>query len=284
MASRLVECVPNFSEGRDPLILESLAESIRQTAGVRLLDHSSDADHHRSVFTFVGDAEAVLEAALASARVAAERIDLRRHGGVHPRIGAMDVVPFVPLGGSSMEECADLAHAFGQKLWERLRIPVFFYERAATEPERRALENVRSRAAAGARPDVGEGRHATAGACAVGARDFLIAWNIWLETHDLALAKQIARAIRFSSGGFAGVKALGLPLESMGMVQVSINTTDFRATPLHVVFERVAALAGQAKVRVKGSELIGMIPLEAISGHDLAWMNLSPGRVLDVSN
>jgi glutamate formiminotransferase len=161
---------------------------------------------------------------------------------------------------------------------------VYLYERAALEPERRALENVRRLACAGARPDIGKGRHPTAGACAVGARDFLIAWNIWLETKDVALARQIARAIRFSSGGFQGVKALGLPLESMGMVQVSINTTEFRATPLHMVFERVTALAQQAKVGVKGSELIGMIPLEAITGHDLRWMNLSPGRVLDMSN
>jgi glutamate formiminotransferase len=279
----LIECVPNFSEGRDERVITSLADSILATPGVRLLDYCADADHHRSVFTFAGEADAVAAAALAAARVAVGRIDLNRHSGVHPRIGAMDVVPFVPVSGEGMEDCVELARNFGEKLWEELRVPVFLYEQAAIRPEYRNLEQLRRRAHEGGHPDIGEGRHLTAGACAVGARDFLIAWNIWLETADLDLARRIARAVRFSSGGFPGVKALGLPLVSVGIVQVSINTTDFRATPLHVVFDAVRAMAELVEVRVRGSELIGMIPQAALdlsAGHDLRWINLSPARVL----
>ena len=280
----LVECVPNFSEGRDPVVLAALAQAIRSVDGVRLLDHSSDPDHNRSVFTFAGPPDAVLSSALSAARVAVERIDLRSHRGVHPRIGAMDVVPFVPLRGISLSDCAALARSFAGCLWEQLAVPAFLYEAADSSPQRKALEQVRRLAASGAGPDVGQARHPTAGASAVGARDFLIAWNIWLESGDLAVARRIARAIRFSSGGFPGVKALGLPLESLGIVQVSINTTDFHATPLHIVFERVAQLAAECRVRVRGSELIGMMPSSALTPHDLKWMNLSPERVLDVSN
>ena len=279
-----MECVANFSEGRDAGVIARLAAGIRQTAGVELLDYSADADHNRSVFTFSGSAASVEAAALAAAGAAVERIDLTRHAGVHPRIGAVDVIPFVPLAGMGMESCVEVARSCGEKLWEQLRVPVFLYEQAAARPECRQLEAVRRLAREGARPDIGEGRHATAGACAVGARDFLIAWNIWLETTNLDLAKQIARAVRFSSGGFPGVKALGLPLASMGMVQVSINTTNFRATPLEVVFQRVCGMAERAGVRVRGSELIGMIPraaLELPGGHDLRWLNLTPARVLE---
>jgi glutamate formiminotransferase len=283
--TRLIECVPNFSEGRDPSIIAGLADSIANTPGVRLLDHSADADHHRSVFTFTGEPEAVAAAALSAARVAVERIDLNRHAGVHPRIGAIDVVPFVPLSGVDLQDCAALARWFAGSLWQQLRVPVFLYEQAAIRPAQQNLEVVRRMARDGAPPDIGVGRHPTAGACAVGARDFLIAWNIWLETPDLAVAKHIARAVRFSSGGFPGVKALGLPLESLGIVQVSINTTNFRATPLHVVFEAVRCLAETARVQVRGSELIGLVPQPALDlskGHDLHWLNLSAARVLPV--
>lgn len=262
--------------------IADIAGSIRQSPGIRLLDHSADADHNRCVFTFSGPPEAVMTAALAAARVAVERIDLNRHSGVHPRIGAIDVMPFVPIS-AEMNACVELARGFGQKLWQQLGVPVFFYENAALRDEQRNLEQLRRLARNGARPDIGVGRHPTAGACAVAARDFLIAWNIWLETADLDLAKRVARAVRFSSGGFPGVKALGLPLASMGLVQVSINSTDFRATPLHEVFEAVSAMAKQAGIEVRGSELIGMIPQAAIelsAGHDLHWLNLSPSRVL----
>jgi glutamate formiminotransferase len=278
-AERLIECVPNFSEGRDPLVIEGLAASIRQISEVRLRDHSADRDHHRSVFTFTGPPDSVVAAAMAASGVAVERIDLNRHAGVHPRIGAIDVVPFVPLSDVAMTDCVELSREFAERLWEGLRVPVFLYEHACVHAERRGLEEVRRFALAGGTPDIGEGRHPTAGACAVGARGFLIAWNIWLETDDLALAKGIARAIRFSSGGFPGVKALGLPLDSMGIVQVSINSTDFQATPLDVVFRRVEWLAGEAGVRVRGSELIGMIPRAALAS-DLRWLNLTPARVL----
>jgi glutamate formiminotransferase len=279
----LVECVPNFSEGRDDSILAHLADSIQRTPGVRLLDHSADADHNRSVFTFAGPPDAVLTAALAAAGTAVDLIDLNRHTGVHPRIGVVDVVPFVPLSGVAMQDCVDLARTFGSRLWDRLRVPVFLYEQAAIRPQHRDLEQVRRLARDEVRPDIGQGRHPTAGACVVGARDFLIAWNIWLDTSDLAIARQIARAVRFSSGGFPGVKALGLPLASLGIVQVSINTTDFRATPLHIVFDAVSAMAAQAGIAVRGSELIGMLPLPALhlsAGHDLRWLNLSPSRIL----
>jgi glutamate formiminotransferase len=279
----VTECVPNFSEGRDPRIIADLADSIRRSPGVDLLDHSADPDHNRSVFTFTGESPAVVSCALAAARVAVERIDLSSHAGVHPRIGAVDVVPFVPFSLASLDHAADLAREFAGKLWEQLRVPVFFYEHAAVHPERRNLEQVRRLARDGASPDIGKGRHPTAGACAVGARDFLIAWNIWLDTADLELARHAARAIRFSSGGFAGVKALGLPMASKGIVQVSINTTSFRATPLHLVFEKVRNMAARSAVQVLGSELIGMIPQEALelsAQHDLCWLNLTPARVL----
>jgi glutamate formiminotransferase len=280
-----IECVPNFSEGRDPVVIAKLAARIRETPGVSLLDYSADSDHNRSVFTFTGEPAAVVRAAMAASVTAVEQIDLNRHTGVHPRIGAIDVVPFVPLSGRDPGiECMPLARDFGRQLWDQLRVPVFFYEHAAQRPEFRNLEQLRRLAREGACPDIGVGRHPTAGACAVSAREFLIAWNIWLESTNLDLAKQIARAIRFSSGGFAGVKALGLPLASLGLVQVSINSTNFRLTPLHIVFEAVDALAAQAGIQVRGSELIGMIPRMALrlsDGHDLHWLNLHPGRVLE---
>ena len=279
---RVIECVPNFSEGRDARVLADLASAVQSSARVQLLDYSADADHHRSVFTFTGAPLDVVTAALAAVRVACDRIDLNRHVGVHPRIGAADVVPFVPLHHVDMEECVRLSRYFGEQLWQQLRIPVFFYEQAALRPEHRQLDHVRRLAREGAPPDIGDGRHPTAGACAVGARFFLIAWNIWLETADLELARQIARAIRFSSGGFPAVKAMGLPLGSQGMVQVSINSVDFRITPLDVVFEKVRELADQAGVKLRGSELIGMIPRAALAAsRDLSWLNLSEKRVLD---
>jgi glutamate formiminotransferase len=262
-------------------VLDEIATAIRASPGVRLYDYSGDPDHNRSVFTFAGRSTAVIEAMWAAAQVAIERIDLTGHAGVHPRIGAVDVVPFVPLAGADLALCARVAHDFGQRLWEQLRVPVFLYESAAVRPERRGLEQVRHSAREGGDPDIGDGRHSTAGACAVGARDFLIAWNIWLNTADLSIAKQIARAIRFSSGGFPGVKALGLPLESHGIVQISINSTDFRATPLVRIFNAVRDMAERAGTGVRGSELIGMIPSEAIADSaDLSWLNLSPDRVL----
>ncbi|HVW84352.1 MAG TPA: glutamate formimidoyltransferase [Bryobacteraceae bacterium] len=280
-----VECVPNFSEGRDPVIVAGIAAAVARTPGASLLDKTSDPDHHRSVLTFAGSPEAVAKAALAAIGAAVASIDISRHAGVHPRIGAADVVPFVPLNGISLGECADLAGEVGHRIWEELRVPVYLYEAAALRPECERLENVRRRAPTGLAPDIGEGRHPTAGACVVGARKFLIAWNINLRTTDVKAAREIAREIRESSGGIPAVKALGLPLESRGQVQVSINLVDFERTPLHVVFDAVAERSRERGIEVAGSELIGMIPetaLQASSGHDLHWENLAPERILRV--
>jgi glutamate formiminotransferase len=280
----IVECVPNFSEGRDPVIVAAIARSVALVSGVKLLDRTSDADHHRSVLTFAGPAEPVAEAAFAAVRTAAERIDLSRHAGVHPRVGVADVIPFVPLKNATMADCASLARRVGQRIWDELAIPVFLYEAAALRPECVRLENVRRLAGEGLAPDYGEGRHPTAGASVVGARKFLIAWNINLRSTDLAVAKEAAKAVRESSGGLPAVKSIGLLLASRGQVQVSINLVDFERTPLYVVFDAVAALCRVRGIAIAGSELIGMIPkaaLESSAGHDLHWENLLPERILD---
>ena len=280
----IVECVPNFSEGRDPGIVAAIARAVASVQGAWLLDTTSDADHNRSVLTFAGNPESVAQAAFAATHAALERIDLTKHAGVHPRVGAADVIPIVPVCEVSLEDCVALARDLGRRIWDELRIPVFFYEGAAIIEDRRRLENVRRLARAGAHPDIGEGRHATAGAAVVGAREFLIAWNINLRTQDVEFARKVAREIRESSGGFTCVKALGLRLESRGETQVSINLTDFRRTPLHTIFDAVAEQCRAAGIEIAGSELIGMIPeaaLEASRGHDLCWLNLRPELVLE---
>ncbi len=280
----IVESVPNFSEGRDPVIIAEIAQAASGVEGAWLLDTTSDPDHNRAVLTVAGAPASVVAAVLAAVSAAVRRIDLTRHAGVHPRIGAADVVPFVPVRDVSLEDCAALARAAAGRIWRELRVPVFLYEAAALNHDRLRLENVRRLALAGAAPDIGEARHPTAGAAVVGAREFLIAWNINLRTTDLGFARRAARAIRESGGGLPAVKALGLPLESRGETQVSINLTDFRRTPLHVVFGAVSALCRGANVEVAGSELIGMIPQAALdisSGHDLRWLNLRPELVLE---
>jgi glutamate formiminotransferase len=276
----IVECVPNFSTDEDRVV-SMLCEAISSIRGVRVLDRTSDPDHNRSVITFAGAAVPVEEAALAAAEVAVREIDLTRHSGVHPRIGSLDVLPFVPVQGVTLEECAAVAVRVASNLWEQLGLPAFLYEAAKCD---KGLEVVRREAREGAQPDFGTGSHATAGAVAVGAREFLIAWNIHLKTGDLEIAKRIARSIRYSSGGFPGVKALGLPLESLGCVQVSINSTDYRATPLHIVFEKVLDEARSFGVEVSGSELIGLIPAHAMelsAGHDMRWLRFEPRFILE---
>jgi glutamate formiminotransferase len=276
----VIECVPNFSEGRDPVIVAALGRAV----GPLLLDTTSDPDHHRSVLTFAGAPENVARAALSVIAVAVERIEITRHAGVHPRIGAADVVPFVPVADITLQQCAELAAETAERVWKELRLPVYLYEAAARRPECRRLESIRKLAPAGLPPDIGDGRHPTAGACVIGARKFLIAWNINLTTTDLAAAKRIAAAIRESSGGLPAVKALGLPLAARGQVQVSINLVDFEITPLHVVFEAVAERCSRARIEIAGSELIGMIPasaLEASKDHDLRWENLRPEAILE---
>ncbi len=280
----IVECVPNFSEGRDPVIVSGIARAIAETRGVVLLDSTSDPDHHRTVLTFAGTPEGVSNAALAAVRVAVGKIDLTRHTGVHPRVGVADVLPLVPIGGISLCECASLAQQVGERIWNELRVPVFLYEAAARRAECRRLESVRRIARGGAEPDIGQGRHPTAGASVVGARKFLIAWNINLRSTDLDAAREVAREVRESGGGLPAVKALGLRLESRGEVQVSINLVDFEVTPIHAVFEAVAERCRERGIEIAGSELIGMIPaaaLKASEGHDLRWQNLRPDLILE---
>jgi glutamate formiminotransferase len=271
----LVECVPNFSEGRSPEIVDAIESAICSVAGSVVLHRTSDPDHNRSVITYAGLGNSVLESAVLAARVALERIDLNGHRGVHPRLGALDVLPFVPLTGTPLEYCVELAHEAGRRIWEEVGIPVYFYEAAARTPERVRLEHVRRgefegvneaiRSDSSRRPDVGGPQlHPTAGAVIAGARKFLIAYNINLRTEDIAVAKDIARSIRTSSGGLPAVKALGLALPSRGLVQVSMNLTDFEQTPVHVVFLEVARLAEQRGIEVEESELIGLMPRKAI--------------------
>jgi len=295
VARKLVECVPNFSEGRDAEKVNALAEAVRSVPAVVFLDQELDADHNRSVLTFAGPPEAVSEAALRAVGKAVELIDLNFHTGVHPRIGAADVVPFVPVEGVTLEECARLAERVGEEIWRRFEVPVYFYEAAARRPDRVNLENIRRGQFEGLReevltdperaPDVGEPRlHPTAGAIVVGARKFLIAYNINLNTPDVEVAKAIARAVRFSSGGFRYVKAMGVPLSSRNMVQVSMNLTDFEQTPVHRVLEAVRVEAERYGVSVVGSEIVGLIPrkaLEMAAEYYLRCDNFHPEMVLE---
>ena len=292
---RLIECVPNFSEGRNRAKVDALVQAMSGVPGAWVLDRTSDADHNRSVVTLAGEPEAVAEAAIRGVGKAAELIDLTRQTGAHPRIGATDVLPFIPLDGITIGECVALAQRVGQEIWERYRIPVYFYEAAATKPERVNLENVRKGEFEGLRedtlrdpdrsPDIGEPRlHPTAGATAVGVRKLLIAYNIHLSTGDISIAKQIAKAIRFSSGGLRHVKAIGVDLKERGLAQVSINLTDFEQTPMHRVFEMVKREAERHGSVVVGSEIIGLIPRKAVdlsAEYYLQLENFSPARVLE---
>ena len=260
----MIECVPNFSEGREPSTIAAIAGAIKDVPGVALLGFESDADHHRSVITFAGEAEGVLEAAVRAVGKAAELIDLRRHVGVHPRVGAADVVPFVPLDGSTLDDCAEIAHRAGAEIWRRFGVPVYFYEAAAKVAERRRLEKTRRTRFDGRPPDVGDiAEHASAGAAMVGARNFLIAYNINLVTADASIAKQIAFRVRESSGGFRFVKAMGLHLASLGRAQVSMNLTNFGAIPLDDLYRAVEDEAARLGTAIAESELIGFIPRAA---------------------
>jgi glutamate formiminotransferase/formiminotetrahydrofolate cyclodeaminase len=272
---RLIECVPNFSEGRDASKVDALVDVMSGVPGVFVLDRESDADHNRSVVTLAGEPYSVAEAVLRGIGKATELIDLTRHAGAHPRIGATDVVPFIPIEGCTIEDCVALARRVGREIWEQYRIPVYFYESAATRPDRVNLENIRKGQFEGLReealrdpdraPDIGEPRlHPTAGAIAVGARKFLIAYNINLNTPDVSVAKKIAKAIRFSSGGLRYVKAMGVDLKGRGLAQVSINLTDFEQTPLHRVFEMVRCEAEYYGCAIVGSEIVGLIPRKAL--------------------
>ncbi len=295
MSRRLIECVPNFSEGRDASVVDAITRAIRSVPGIVLLDRELDADHNRSVLTFAGPPDAVAEAALRGVGEAVRLIDLTRHTGVHPRIGAADVVPFIPIEGVAIEDCVHLAEHAGEEIWKRFGVPVYLYEAAARRPDRVNLENIRRGQFEGLReeiqsnlerrPDIGEPRlHPTAGATVVGARKFLIAYNINLNTSDLDIAKKIAKTIRFSSGGFPNVKAMGVPLASRNLAQVSMNLTDFEQTPVHRVFEAVLAEAARYGVDIAGSEIVGLIPRKAIemtAEFLLRAENLRPEIVLE---
>jgi glutamate formiminotransferase len=271
----LIECVPNFSEGRDSSVVEALERAIASVAGSLVLHRTSDADHNRSVITFAGEADQVLESAVRAAAKAAELIDLNHHRGVHPRVGALDVLPFIPLGEATLDDCAALAHRAGHRIWKELGIPVYFYEAAAMRSDRIKLEDVRRGQFEGLRdavlsieakrPDLGgPALHASAGAVIVGARKVLIAFNINLKTTELDIAQEIAKRIRASSGGFPGVKALGVPLLSRNLVQVSMNITAFEQAPVHVVYSEVVRLAAAHGIEVEESELIGLMPRRAM--------------------
>ncbi len=270
----IIESIPNVSEGRRPDVIERLAQAIRQTPGVRLLDHSADASHNRSVFTLAGDAPAVKAATLALFAVALDSIDLRQHRGEHPRLGAVDVVPFVPIEGVSMAECVALAKDVGAAIAERFQVPVFLYEEASANPARKNLEDIRrgefeglaaKMASAGWAPDFGPATpHAAAGASVVGARMPLIAYNINLNTDRLEVAKKIATAIRHSSGGLRYVKAMGVKLDDRHLAQVSMNLTNYEKTPIFRVFEMVKREAARYGVTILESEVVGLVPAAAL--------------------
>ncbi len=270
--STLVECVPNFSEGRDKAKVDAIIAAMKMD-GVYLLDREMDADHNRCVITLVGEREAIQEAAIRGVGKASQLIDLNLHQGAHPRMGAADVVPFIPIDGVTIEDCVAMARHVGAEIWKRYQIPVYLYEAAAATPERQNLENIRRGQFEGIRteiatnparkPDFGECRvHPTAGATVVGARKFLIAYNIFLNTPDVEIAKKIAKAVRFSSGGLRFVKGAGFLVR--GLAQVSMNLTDFEQTPVHRVFELVTREAERYGVTPISSEIVGLIPKKAI--------------------
>lgn len=290
-----IECVPNFSEGRDAGKVQSILAALLNGPGVACLDITMDPDHHRSVATLAGNPEGIARSALRGIEAARDLIDLNHHAGVHPRIGAADVVPFAPLdGGASLSICVDIARRVAKEAWERLGIPAYLYGAAARVPERRELEAVRRGQFEGLReqarldparkPDFGSALHPTAGASAIGARNFLVAYNINLDVADAALAQQIARKVRASGGGLAGVKALGLLLPSRNVAQVSLNITDFRTASLAQTFEAVEREAADLGAGIADSELIGLIPRAALEGAPLERMRIrdfSPARILE---
>jgi glutamate formiminotransferase / 5-formyltetrahydrofolate cyclo-ligase len=279
MKEQVVECVPNFSEGRDARRVEAIVAAMR-IEGVRLLDCALDADHNRSVVTIAGAPEAVLESAVRGVGKAVDLIDLTNQEGLHPRIGAADVVPFVPISGIKLEQCVMLARQAGLEIWRRFGVPVYFYEAAASRPDRANLDNVRQgqfeglrdavRKEAARRPDLGgPGLHPTAGACAVGARKFLVAYNVYFDSADVAIVRAIAREIRTGSGSLHGVKAMGVLAH--GRAQLSMNITDFVATPVSQVYSAVSRLALRHKVAPVEGELIGLVP-EAACERESEWM------------
>jgi glutamate formiminotransferase len=288
----VIECIPNISEGRKPDVVEACAQAVRSVAGVRLLDVSSDSAHHRSVLTFAGDREPVKQAVLALFAAALPAIDLRTHKGEHPRLGAVDVVPFVPIEGATMADCVALAQEVGKEVAARFDVPVYLYEEASNNPARRNLEDIRrgefeglaaKMAKEGWAPDFGPAApHAGAGASVIGARMPLIAYNINLNTNRLDVAKKIASAVRQSSGGLRFVKAMGVELADRGVVQVSMNLTNYEKTPIFRVFEMVKREAERYGVAVLESEIVGLIPSAALTGAAEFYLQLENFRAEQV--
>ena len=272
--ARIIECVPNCSEGRNKEVIEYIADAVRSVPGVALMDYSSDENHNRSVFTIVGDPDQMGEAAFRFAKACVEKIDMTKHHGEHPRMGAVDVIPFTPVKDVSMEECVELSKKVGQRIWEELKMPVTLYEESATAPHRRNLAAIRKGQFEGMAEKMqkpewtadfgGNAPHESAGVVAVGARMPLIAFNINLDTSNLEIASKIAKIIRRSSGGFDCVKALGVMLEERNIAQVSINMTNFNKTPLYRALETVRFEAKRYGVNVVGTEIIGLTPVQAL--------------------
>lgn len=295
MEPKLVECIPNFSEGKDQSVVNQILEAIKNS-GCKILDASSDASHNRSVVTFIGTLEAVEQAAFAAAKKASELIDMEKHHGEHPRIGATDVIPFVPIQGVTMEECVELAKRVGQRIGNELSIPVYLYAKAATTPKRVRLPSIRKgeyeglkkaiKANPDRKPDFGLSElHPKAGATAIGARPPLVAYNVNLNTTNVKTARSIARHIRESSGGLPHVQAKGITMEDTGLAQVTMNLLDYKATPIELVFSKIEEEAASKGVEIVDSEIIGLIPLDALLDVAFARLKLkdfSRQRILDL--
>ena len=291
--AKIVECIPNISEGRRLDVVEEIVAEIKKVPGVLLLDYSSNADHNRTVITFIGEPEGVKEAACRLISKAAEKIDLDQHTGEHPRMGATDVVPFVPIQNVTIEECVELAKSLGERVGSELGIPVYLYERAATRPERINLADVRRGQYEGLKdtiktpdrkPDYGPNVLGKAGATIIGARSPLVAFNVNLGTTNLEIAKAIAKGIRGSSGGFVNVKALGVDLSEDGMVQISMNMVNTQGTPLYRAFDFIKNEAAHYGVPVAGSEIVGLVPLQSMMDVAEYYLNLkgfTPEQILE---
>ena len=296
MAMQLIECVPNFSEGRRQDVIDEIVNCFKGKRGVYLLDHRADEDHNRLVISLVGVPAPIQDALLEAAKVALKHIDMNAHQGGHPRIGAVDVVPFTPIKGISMEECIALAHNFGERYYKETGIPVYFYEDAAKRPERKRLEVIRkgqyevlkdeAKTNPDRKPDIGEAcLHPTAGATVIGARKFLVAFNVNLNTTDINIAKKIANTVRASSGGFCHVKGIGLALEERGITQVSMNLVDYEKNSLYRVLEMIRMEAKRWGGQVIETEVYGMIPVNAIlesAAYYLQIADFDPAQVLEL--
>ena len=284
MARQFIECVPNFSEGRRKDVIEDIVEPFKKTKGCYLFDYRADEDHNRLVVSLAGEPQAICDAVMAASQKAVDSIDLNTHQGAHPRMGAVDVIPFTPISNITMEECVKLAHDFGKRFYEELGVPVYFYEEAALRPERKKLEVIRKGQYEALKeevknperhPDEGEPKlHPTAGATVIGARKFLVAFNVNLNTTNLEIAKTIAKRVRASGGGFTAVKGIGLALEEKGLVQVSMNIVDADKTAIYRALEFIRMEAARWGVTINGTEVYGMIPAKAILDSAAYYMQI----------